>query len=266
MWCDLTGTVVETVVAAATCISQPRPGETLTSFAVPGSQEAVGSFLKRLAERGTIFHHLLFAACPGGKGPTAFHLLGHSVGSRILLVGAETTDEVVRTYLKASKAEASDSPIPSFMTIIQALEGGKPTDDGELYDKLSRLNNELVNVQRELAQRNRDLERSLEEIGGLQEQLLKEERDRVLLETAGATAHEINQPLTVLIGLADVLLRSRSTDAADYEDLQRIRNAGKKIEEIVRRMCEVREYEVRDYAGGRKIVDFDKDQKEGSDG
>jgi DNA-binding response OmpR family regulator len=92
---------------------------------------------------------------------------------------------------------------------------------------------------------------------GLQERLLEAERVRVLTETAGGTAHEINQPLCVVLGKTDMLLSAMAADDPHRRYAEDIYKAGEKIDEIVRNMRAVRQYATRPYIRGINILDFD---------
>ena len=48
-----------------------------------------------------------------------------------------------------------------------------PPDDDALFDELSRLNNELVNVQRELAKKNAELQREMTRVESLNHDLVE---------------------------------------------------------------------------------------------
>lgn len=85
--------------------------------------------------------------------------------------------------------------------------------------------------------------------------LLAAERDQVLAETAGAAAHEINQPLTVILGLTQLLINS-IPDGQFREDLVYIEKAGKAIKQIVSKMAQTDQYETKEYVGEAQIVDF----------
>ncbi len=83
------------------------------------------------------------------------------------------------------------------------------------------------------------------------------ERIRVLMETAGAAAHEIFQPLTAILGYAGLLVNRTADDDARGKQIETIRRAAKRIEEIVRKMQDIHQYSTKSYAGETDIVDFD---------
>ena len=94
------------------------------------------------------------------------------------------------------------------------------------------------------------------------EEAMKEaDQLRVLAETAGAAAHEINQPLTIAVGRSDILLMKMGKDDPNREEIEHIRQAAKRISEIIQKMGAARRYVTTDYAMGAKIVDFDAASK-----
>ena len=95
----------------------------------------------------------------------------------------------------------------------------------------------------------------------LQEKLLDVERVRVLAETSGATAHVINQPLTVIIGVADLLLMKKLDESVNIQ-IDSIRKAGTEISEIVAQMKSAEQYVTTPYVNGINIVEFDASKKE----
>ena len=90
----------------------------------------------------------------------------------------------------------------------------------------------------------------------LSDQLLRTERLQVMMQTAGAAAHEINQPLSVLLGQAQLMLRDKSVSDSHRGRLDTMVKEVRRISGIVQRMTSVTEYVTRSYAGNDRIVDF----------
>jgi len=90
------------------------------------------------------------------------------------------------------------------------------------------------------------------------EALLKE-RLKVLMQMAGATAHEMNQPLTELIGNIDLLALDKDDPDALQELIENIRDAGKRIAETVYKIQNLRHYATKSYAGSTTIIDIDQE-------
>ena len=82
------------------------------------------------------------------------------------------------------------------------------------------------------------------------------ERARVLIETVGAAAHEINQPLTVSIGLAQLRLNETPIDDPRRSNMELIVQLGERISQIVQKMKDVQQYNPVNYVGDTKIMDF----------
>ena len=92
------------------------------------------------------------------------------------------------------------------------------------------------------------------------------EQLQTLLEIAGGAAHEINQPLTAILGYAEMSqgLLDPSHPVSEYQ--QHILEATDRISETLKKMQEIREYRTRPYTYGHRIVDFTgPPQKEGEE-
>ncbi len=99
----------------------------------------------------------------------------------------------------------------------------------------------------------------------LRERLVEAERAKVVLETAGAAAHEINQPLTVLTGTLQLMMEDLPGAPPARDSLEACLGATDRIADIVRKMRAARRYVTRPYLRGTDIVDFEEasqDQEE----
>jgi signal transduction histidine kinase len=83
----------------------------------------------------------------------------------------------------------------------ESLPRVEPEQTGPLLEELSRVNNELVNLQRELAKRNVELER----LNDLKNEFL------------GIAAHDLRNPLAVIWSYSDCLLSVRSEHLSDQD-------------------------------------------------
>jgi len=93
-----------------------------------------------------------------------------------------------------------------------------------------------------------------------QEQLLTQERQAIVAELAGAAAHELNQPLTSVMGYAELLLRKleRDKDGAAYNAAEVIFSEAERMAEIVRKIGKITKYETKTYVGRARILDLDR--------
>lgn len=87
------------------------------------------------------------------------------------------------------------------------------------------------------------------------------EQMRVMCEMAGAAAHEINQPLTAVIGYAELALDMVGPDHEVCPELTKIRDAGQTIKNIIQQMNNIKQYATKPYLEGIRIVDFEQAAK-----
>ena len=90
------------------------------------------------------------------------------------------------------------------------------------------------------------------------EALEKTQRQAVVAEVAGAAAHELNQPLTSLLGYADYLLGQLSESDELHRVVATIHRDADRIAKIVRKIGRVTRYRTREYPGGGQIVDLEE--------
>ncbi len=91
-----------------------------------------------------------------------------------------------------------------------------------------------------------------------QEELREQEKSLALAELAGTTAHELNQPLTGVIGYAELLLKQLSADSPLVDAAQVILAESQRMASIVKKIGKITRYETRSYLGTTMILDLDK--------
>jgi signal transduction histidine kinase/DNA-binding response OmpR family regulator len=82
----------------------------------------------------------------------------------------------------------------------------------------------------------RDLQVSLVELHRAQSRLVQAARLSAMGELAAAVAHQINNPLTTVLGDSELVLRDLPPDDANRESLEAVHRAGKRALEVVRRL------------------------------
>ncbi len=82
----------------------------------------------------------------------------------------------------------------------------------------------------------RDLELSLQELRRTQSKLVQTARLSAMGELAAAIAHQINNPLTTILGDAELILQDMPPEDRNHEALEAISRAGKRAHEVVRRL------------------------------
>jgi len=89
-----------------------------------------------------------------------------------------------------------------------------------------------------------------------QEKLAVSEKQTVAIELAGAAAHELNQPLTSIMGYTQMLLRKLDPDSPQQRALETILSESERMAAIVRQLGSVTRYETKTYVGGAQILDL----------
>jgi signal transduction histidine kinase len=91
-----------------------------------------------------------------------------------------------------------------------------------------------------------------------EEKLRETEKQAMIAELAGAAAHELNQPLTSVLGYADLLKRKIPAGDPGYRPVEIIYREAERMAEIVRKIGRITRYETTTYLGNVRIVDIDK--------
>jgi PAS domain S-box-containing protein len=100
------------------------------------------------------------------------------------------------------------------------------------------------------------IERQLSEA---RDQLTKAERARVAAELAGMAAHELNQPLTSVLGYAEMLKgRIAESDARLRRPIDTIFAQAERMAEIVRKIGRVTKYEIKRYGANTDMIDLNR--------
>ncbi len=154
---------------------------------------------------------------------------------RLLREAPDGRIEAVRTYARTSQGET----IPVELSAALIKVGGREEASVGLLRDLR----ERVRVENELAR--------------TRAQLIDAEKQRAVTALAGATAHELNQPLTVIVGYAELLLR-RAPDEALKVPLEAIHAQSERMADIVKRISKLTRVETVPYPGERVIADLEK--------
>ena len=168
-----------------------------------GSREKGGRFLERLRDQGqAVGWELLVETDP----PRELFFAGGRTDAHLLVIGAASERSAMSLYQEMMSIsneqanlvrQAAEEARDARRQIERMSEGGAAgeprtaVEGGDLdpVSELSRVNNELTNLQRELARKNAELQR------------LSAQKDRFL----GMAAHDLRNPLGVILGYADFL-------------------------------------------------------------
>ena len=130
------------------------------------------------------------------------------------------------------------------------------------FERYLRLGNTVIGVTNAQTTAQDTYNRQLNEAKDL---LSKTEKARVAAELAGMAAHELNQPLTSVLGYAE-MLKNRVPEADDRlrRPVDTIFRQAERMAEIVRKIGRITKYETRRYGLNVDMIDLDR-ASEGQD-
>lgn len=108
----------------------------------------------------------------------------------------------------------------------------------------------------------RDRLRIEQRLAQAQEKLVVTEKQALIAELAGTTAHELNQPLTSVMGYAELLKKRMAPEDANFRAIDIILREAERMAEIVRKIGRITRYETKAYVGSTQILDLDKSASE----
>lgn len=98
---------------------------------------------------------------------------------------------------------------------------------------------------------------ALEQLKATQEQLLQAAQDRAVTDLAAAAAHELAQPLTILLNEAALLFESGELSEVEAASLANLYTAARRSSQILNRIRDVRRYVATSYIPGTTMLDLD---------
>ena len=97
------------------------------------------------------------------------------------------------------------------------------------------------------------------QLSAAQEELTKADKARVAAELAGMAAHELNQPLTSVLGYAEMLrARVPESDARLRRPVETIFKQAERMAEIVRKIGRITKYETKRYGLNTDMIDLNR--------
>ena len=92
----------------------------------------------------------------------------------------------------------------------------------------------------------------------MEERILQQEKLSVLIEMAGATAHELNQPLTVILPTLENALSKIDEHHPLHRDITTVQKQSLRMADLVKKISEITTYRTKPYVGSVQIIDIDK--------
>lgn len=179
--CDLNGNLLEVLRDPQGLAAGLQPGMPFARLAARGSLGKALSFLAEIRAQGAAFDWEI--NLQAGDQIHTLHFSGGKSGEVFVIAGAENGKFSLALYEEMMRISNEQT------NALRAAHKEAARDD-TLFDKISRLNNELVDMQRELARQKTELER------------LNAEKNRYL----GMAAHDLRNPLHAIMMSSEFLL------------------------------------------------------------
>jgi PAS domain S-box-containing protein len=97
-----------------------------------------------------------------------------------------------------------------------------------------------------------------ERLAQVQKKLEVSEKQVLLAELAGTAAHELNQPLTSVMGYGELLIRRLPAGTPERNAAQVIMQEAERMANLVRKIGKITRYETKSYVGDQRILDLDR--------
>lgn len=104
--------------------------------------------------------------------------------------------------------------------------------------------------------------RMQEHLRQAQDEIREHERNMAIAQLAGATAHELNQPLTGVIAYAELIQRRAHDQPVLVEPAKVIVEQAERMAHIVRQIGQLTRYETKTYVGSSQILDLERSSSE----
>ena len=105
-----------------------------------------------------------------------------------------------------------------------------------------------------------------EDLSVAQAQLLQTEKARVAADLAGMAAHELNQPLTSVLGYAEMLKRRITpADKKLTKPVEVVFREAERMADIVKKIGRITRHEIKSYGAQTTMMDLDRSTKAAGD-
>jgi signal transduction histidine kinase len=201
--CDNGGRILETLsdqLGVAGCFPA---GRLFTSCLAPGSLAKGLSFLQEIHTREAAYGWELEVAAEDGRVRTIC-FDGCQADGQLLVLGAGSSEDLLGfldDLMRINNEQVTRVRGALKEMSLKGIPAGRP--EHELYNELTRVNNQLANAQRELTKQNCELERL----------------NRLKTQFLGMAAHDLRSPIGHILSYSD-FLREEAAQALTEEQLE----------------------------------------------
>lgn len=282
--CDIDGTVRQVIRDELGATEKLSLGRPLTLWVDRASRQKALNFLVEVRAREAVFDWELNVPLDDGHIIT-LHFAGGVTNGELLIIGAKSRNGVLQLY--EDMMRISNEQVNTLRSTTKEqieLTQAQADRDRLLYDEISRLNNELVTLQRQLAKQNAEqesLNRELRRVNQLKNtflgvaahdlrgplanihlasQFMLDEGDSLAREEHEQLLHDISKQSQYMTNLIAELLDIAQIEAGKLELNKAALDAANFLAEAVRRHANIAEAKgteilLKDVAGGTVLAD-----------
>ncbi|PKN08642.1 MAG: hypothetical protein CVU72_02845 [Deltaproteobacteria bacterium HGW-Deltaproteobacteria-7] len=86
-----------------------------------------------------------------------------------------------------------------------------------------------------------------------------------VLEMAGAVCHELNQPMQIISGYSEMLLKDTAEDDPVHIKVDKINKQIRRMSTITKKLMRIKDSQTEDYAGFSRIININKSSDQESE-
>ncbi len=167
------------------------------------------------------------------------------------------------TFINAINKDRKSTRSRVISQVLKIISSGRMTLDilkskVDIFLAMSKKKKTLENANFRLKQTVEELKKANQKIVKQQKTLIEEERIKVLLQMAGAKAHELNQPLMALIGGIELIEMDKENPDKLAHHIALVKEAGDRISVAVKNIQTIRHDDTVEHLGETSIVDINQ--------
>jgi signal transduction histidine kinase len=223
--CDSNGRLIKFLRDDLGLSAHLKPGQPFTLIFDTESMGKAFKFMSEVKSKTTAFDWELCVM--QNNACEVLHFAGYATQDNLFIVGAKTRSGVIQfcEELMIINNEQANVVRSLMKEQIKGAQGQSELEK-KYYEDLTRLNNELENIQRQLEKKNLELENAYAALQRAQEELVQSEKMASLGRLVSGFAHEINTPIGIAITASSSLYDARQNitrmlaeEEADEEEL-----------------------------------------------
>lgn len=220
--CRPDGTVVRVLRCDFPVKLRLLPGDDIRSLLHRSSHGRLAALLAEAAENAACFDRELHVSAPGEPSRALHFSAALASDGELIVVGTDSRGGVLE-FLEGLTSIQNDH-VNRLRELSGQLAAGEAAGNEATLDHLTRLNNEMANLQRELARTNWELRQANESKN----------------EALGMAAHDLRNPLSAIGAFASLLLDDGNTLDPEIhtEVLGRIRSASQSMQRLVEELVD----------------------------